>query len=379
MVSPKVIIGAIAVLLVTTVTSFPAPPGPLWTTFHNVTIFTPTANYTTPRVLYARTALIGNTLLATWENYSPEPPLVYFPIFKSVDGGKHWTHIANVTDKVNGWGLRYQPMLYVLPERIGKYPAGTLMLAGNSIPTDLSQTRIDVYASLDEGYTWEFVSHVAQGGAANTTDGVPAIWEPFLMAYQNKLICYYSDQRDPSYGQKLVHQTTTDLVSWTGVVNDVTSARYTDRPGMFTVTHLPNGNYMATYEFGGGATVNNTNIYEFPVYYKINANPLNFGNSTGYPIVTQDGAQPLGSPYIVWSPVGGRNGTIVVSSGCCSPVYTNKKLGDVNSWYSLETDARVSYSRSLRVLPDPTKLLITGAGLLPPSNNTYVSADVIEI
>ncbi len=44
------------------------------------------------------------TLLATWENYSPEPPAVYFPIYESKDAGVSWSLISKVADQVNGWG-----------------------------------------------------------------------------------------------------------------------------------------------------------------------------------------------------------------------------------------------------------------------------------
>lgn len=115
-----------------------------FSTFTNVTIFSPPADYNDPRVLYARTVeLEGGVLLATWENYSPEPPLVYFPIFESCDGGETWREISKIQDQVNGWGLRYQPFLYELPARVGRYPAGTVLAAGNSIPENLNQTRIE--------------------------------------------------------------------------------------------------------------------------------------------------------------------------------------------------------------------------------------------
>ena len=184
-----------------------APKLAPFSTFSNVTVFVPPTNYTDPRVLYARTVELENgVLLATWENYSPEPPLVYFPIFRSADGGETWKEFSKVTDQVNGWGLRYQPFLYKMPVSVGKYPAGTILCAGNSIPTDLNYTKIEVYASRDKGYTWEFVSHVASGGAAIPDNGIPAIWEPFLMWYEGQMVIYYSDQRDPAHGQKLVHQ-----------------------------------------------------------------------------------------------------------------------------------------------------------------------------
>lgn len=167
---------------VSTVLGTPLQHAVALTTFSNKVIFTPPQDYTDPRVLYARTVeLADGTLLATWENYSPEPPLVYFPIYESKDYGVSWKMISKVTDDVNNWGLRYQPFLYELPEDLGEFKAGTILCAGNSIPTDLSQTRIDVYASTDKGHTWKFVSHVAAGGVAKPNNGETPVWEPFLM------------------------------------------------------------------------------------------------------------------------------------------------------------------------------------------------------
>jgi len=359
--------------------AYPSHVAP-FSTFSNTTVFVPPSNYTTPRVLYARTVeLEGGVLLATWENYSPQPPLVYYPIFKSIDGGETWEEISKVTDQVNDWGLRYQPMLYELPEAIGGFEAGTVLVAGNSIPEDLSVTQIDVYASKDKGYTWQFVSRVASGGPANTTDGVPAIWEPFLMMYEGNMVVYYSDQRDPLHGQKLVHQVSSDLVNWDPPVDDVAYPTYTDRPGMTTVTKLPNGVYMMTYEYGGGPTVV-ANGYEFPVYYRMNRNPLLFNNSTGYALVSNDGTQPISSPYITWSPVGGPNGTIAVSCGSLSPIFVNRELGATDAWKTVATPEGVSYSRSLRVFKEnPDHLLIMGAGALPPSTDNIVTVSVIDL
>lgn len=52
---------------------------------------------------------------------------------------------------MNNWGERYQPFLYQLDQSLGDYAAGSILLAGNSIPEDLSLTQLDLYASTDEG------------------------------------------------------------------------------------------------------------------------------------------------------------------------------------------------------------------------------------
>lgn len=124
------------------------------TTVDRTLLFQPPDNYTDPRTLYARTVELScGKLLATWENYSPEPPPVWFPIYESLDYGQSWTEIARVQDQVYGFGLRYQPFLYELPQAFGDYPAGTVLLSGSAIPTNLSETNIELYASRDQGVT----------------------------------------------------------------------------------------------------------------------------------------------------------------------------------------------------------------------------------
>lgn len=50
---------------------------------------------------------------------------------------------------------------------------------------------------------------------------------------------YYSDQRDPKHGQKLVQQTTEgNFDSWGPVADIVASETYEDRPGMLIVTEV---------------------------------------------------------------------------------------------------------------------------------------------
>lgn len=122
----------------------------------NVTIFTPPASWPSRSTSYARILLLGkdreneNVLLTTWSQ-SP-PGEVYFPIYKSVDGGHNWAEYSRVYfSETKAGGILLQPFLYELPIQVGRYPAGTILATGNAIPGDFSSTNIDIYASTDVG------------------------------------------------------------------------------------------------------------------------------------------------------------------------------------------------------------------------------------
>ena len=343
----------------------------------NVTIFSPPANYTIPRTLYARTLLLNqncetdNVLLATWENYREDNnTFPYLPIYASTDGGASWSERAKVYDQANGWGLRYQPFLYELHAPIANFSAGTILLSMNSIPDDLSETQIDMYYSTDKGYSFHFLSHIAHGGEALPNNGLTPVWEPFILQYNDQVIVYYSDQRDPEAGQKLVHQVSSDLVNWGPVVDDVKYSTYDWRPGMPVISQLPLGNWIYTYEFYGAVEA------DFAVYYKISNDPLNFNASVGRPIIASDGTIPVSSPYNVWTPVGGPLGTIVVSDGTHPEVFVSHDLANGAYWTKVPTPEGVSYTRNLRVLPDESKILITGGGVLGGENNSVTTSSI---
>jgi len=88
---------------------------------------------------------------------------------------------------------------------------------------------IELYASMDLAKNWTFVSHVAYGaGPEAIASGDKALWEPFIVHYDNHIAIFYSDQTDPAHSQKLVHKTTEDLVTWSDAVPDVAFVRQAD-------------------------------------------------------------------------------------------------------------------------------------------------------
>lgn len=152
------------------------PKGPQpWGYFNNNTIYQPTGNESVTYPRYVE--LESGTILATTSLIGHSPG--YFPVFESKDGGASWKYVSNLTDQVNGWGMSAQPALAELTEPMGGFEAGTILGTGNSWSNN--GTRIDLYASTDRARTWKFVSHIAQGGRPNTTNGATPIWEPYLL------------------------------------------------------------------------------------------------------------------------------------------------------------------------------------------------------
>ncbi|NUR03550.1 MAG: ricin-type beta-trefoil lectin domain protein [Streptomyces sp.] len=324
------------------------------------TMYTPPAGAPSPGSLYPRVLRLqhngsaNGTLLATFEQYTNGTPV--FPIYRSTDNGNSWNRISDVADTQNGWGMRWQPELFELPTAIGAFPAGAILAAGDSVPSDRSATKIDLYASTDRGQTWSFVSNIATGGAAFDTNGNTPVWEPFFLVSGGKLIVYYSDQRDPAHGQKIVHQVSTDARTWGPVVNDVAMPTFSDRPGMPTVAQLPNGTYIMSYEYGGAPEGN------FSVYYKISADPEAFGSVTGIPLRTTDGVVPQSSPYITWLPTGGPNGTLALSANSADDLFINTQNGAANTWTRINANLAGGYSRGMTSLSDGHSLLALSAG-----------------
>jgi len=143
--------------------------------FVNNTIYQPVGEES---VTYPRhVELQDGTILATVSMMGRSP--AFFPIFESKDGGASWKHVSDLHDTQNGWGFPAQPALAELTEPLGGFEAGTILASGNSWSDN--GTRIDLYASTDKARTWKFVSHVAEGGRPNTTNGATPIWEPYLL------------------------------------------------------------------------------------------------------------------------------------------------------------------------------------------------------
>lgn len=302
-----------------------------------LTMYTPPAGTIAPGALYARAMQTSNgKMYATFEQYTTG--IAMFPIFESLDSGRTWKKVGDVKDTHKGVGMRWEPHLYQLPQAIGDMPAGTLLAAGLVLPYNRSACQIDLYKSNDEGRSWTYVSTIAIGTQANP--GSDPVWEPFIMVANNKLYVFYSDERDPAYSQKLVHQSSSDGVKWSSVVTDV--ALSGQRPGMVTVAQMANGSYIMTYEIIGTPEGSS---------FKITSNIDNWNAGDKGTVFDPKGS----SPYCI-----NMNGTIIIASAGSGSLFTNSNNG-VGAWTMLSSPVGAAYSRALVPLNNG-RVFVIGAG-----------------
>lgn len=111
----------------------------------------------------------------------------------------------------------------------------------------------------------------------------------------------------------------------------------------------------------------------------MSSNPEDFASVEHHALVASSGTVPTSSPYVVWTPYGGKHGTIIASSGTQSTIFVNQALGK-GEWTEIASPESVSYTRSLRVLSEENGryLLINGGGVLSGTSNT-VTVSVVDL
>ncbi|WP_199706611.1 sialidase family protein [Amnibacterium setariae] len=288
----------------------------------------------------------SKTLLATYQAFGTAG----FPLYRSDDQGRTWSKYSTIPVT----GVALQPYLYELPRAFAGLPKGALLFACNNFGT-FTSTEIQLYASTDRGLTWTFLSTVARGGRPDTTNGATPVWEPFLLLHEGRLICYYSDQRDPKFGQKLAHQTSRDLRTWGPVVDDATGTAYAERPGMTTIARIRGDRWIMTYEFGEPDDPANPDQdeYSYHVHYRIAKDPEEFRFAKDTPLLDENGGAPNGAPVVSWADDGTRDGVIIVTGNDDQDLFINHRLGDPRRWTRLATPIPAGYSRQTIPLDGP--------------------------
>lgn len=264
----------------------------------------------------------NGTLLATFEHGFPNGTASYLVIRKSTDDGATWSTLSTVPEP-NGWPIMWQPFLFELPKAVGSYPAGTILLAENSLPSNTNNTLTCFYlfSSTDQGATWSGGTQIDTGGGAGA-----GIWEPFLLIDGlGNLDLYFSDERQSSQWSQFLggytFNTTLNAFDTSQEIPVVQSATQSDRPGMITIAKIPGPQFMASYEICGPT-------YNCAVHLKVSTDGHSWGSVTdiGTGVTGRDGNTAFGNPYLVWSPLGGTNGQLSLTSGRTNSNYSSQVL-----------------------------------------------------
>ncbi|GGA26008.1 RICIN domain-containing protein [Dyella nitratireducens] len=287
-------------------------------------------------------------------------------IFQSTNNGASWNLIGPVP-AISGSSEYCCATLYELPQQVGALAAGTLMFAATY--TVNGTPAIEVYTSTNQGVSWSYHSTPVQRG-----DSSHGLWEPeFEVANDGGLVMFWSDETDSCCSQKLAQIRTYDGQTWQDETNTVASTVQSDRPGMATVSKLPDGHFFMSYELCGPAACT--------VFYRTSTDGWNFGDptNTGTKIATASGQYLEHAPVNVWSPsVISSNGAILLvgqvmyeSSGSVSNsngqvLFVNTNVDGAGNWYTITSPVQVptaynnycpNYSSALLPATDGSNIL----------------------
>ncbi len=242
-----------------------------------------------------------------------------YPVYESRDDGASWELVSRIRDENHGgFTAGWQPFLWELSEDIGCFTKGTVLVAGCSrkFVGKECETIITLYYSEDGCRTWKQFADIDGAGR-----GHGALWEPLLTfdAETKRMYCFYSDDTQEGYNQKLCYKYSYDLVDWIGdesrekrgngnvyPFDCVACGDENARPGMITIAKMGNGEYFTAFEAVGYGEW-------CQIYYK-KARALDGWDISdgGKVVMTRDGKSFGSGPCVAWTPRGGECGTLIV-------------------------------------------------------------------
>lgn len=305
-------------------------------------------------------------------------------IFNSTNNGASWNQLGKVPTAA-GSSERCCATLYELPQPVGSLAAGTLIYAASYLSG--STPAIEVYTSSNEGASWTYHSTPVIGG-----DSSHGLWEPeFEIAAGGALVMFGSDETDACCSQKLIQIRTYDGATWQDKTDTVRSSVQADRPGMITVSALPNGHFFMSYELCGPAACT--------VFSRTSTDGWNFGDpgNVGSKVHTSTGQYLEHAPLNRWSPsVQSGNGSILLvgqvmyeSGGSVSPsngkvLFVNPNVDGAGDWYTISAPVQVptaydnycpNYSSALLPAADGSSILELASDYLNGGCITYFASE----
>lgn len=179
----------------------------------------------------------------------------------------------------------------------------------------------------------------------------------------NSITVFYTGSGDKTHAQKIVQKTTTeDYDSWGTVVDVVASQFSSDEPAAPSIAkarlslhvssfhtdypQIASNKYILAFQYGLRNA--NSTTYKYPIYYKITSDPRKAASDPTREIRVDTGLVPSGVPSVTWTPLGGPDGTIVLSDSNSNSVFVNQYLGE-GEWWELSTTAGRAWGREITV------------------------------
>lgn len=268
-------------------------------------------NASEPEPYYVRAVKLGNgDVLATFTRKFPVNTgwtgMQPFNFYRSTDNGQTWSLLSQIDPNNYGLNRDQQAMttLYVLPQQVGAFPAGTLLFASTDWGAGAAYT-IHIWRSSDNGATWQLHGNLAaQGGS-----GTHHTWEPeFAVSSDGRLVCYYSDERQAGYNQAIALEISPDGgLTWGNysiIIGDNTNG--SARPGMPRVVRHKNGTYYMFYEHLGA-------LPDFAVRFKTSSDGISWGTPSALGTVVGTGIYRASqTPEVAYIDDGSANGRFYV-------------------------------------------------------------------
>lgn len=296
-------------------------------------------------------------------------------IFSSTDDGRSFQRVGTVSDPGAARGLCCST-LFELPRQVGDLPEGTLLWSASVGQQEDEATRrmtLPVWASRDQGRTWEYLSTAA------TAPGGKGLWEPeFAVTPDGDLALYVSDEnQQPTHSQTLVQTTSPDGRTWAPLENVVAAQDPALRPGMPVVRTLPNGTYLMSYEICGPGQ-------DCRHYTRRSPDGTSWGDPArlGHRVATADGTHFRHAPTISWYDDGTPDGRLLavgqmlygaggaVLPGNGSTLMTNEAAPE-SPWATAPAPVTIldpwnnycpNYSSSLLAMPERDEVLELATG-----------------
>lgn len=227
-----------------------------------------------------------------------------------------------------------------------------------------------IYRSTDGGRNWDYLSSCARTDLPGTYGG---IWEPDLYVDdRGDLNCIWSDETSqPRHSQTLERAISTDGgATWGPPESVVRLPQSTERPGMATTARLGDGTWIMSYEICGAPDACLAHV-------RFSDDGRDWGTPAerGRPVVAADGARMVAAPVVAWTPAGGPEGTVVLTSnrverplvapeGTSGSTMAINRAGGRGSWELVRSPLQAPQNATCRSFSSPVFPLDTTGRLL---------------